>query len=294
MIFNFLRLTFVLFVLVSLHPSSLFSLEDESFGDVISRYFNTEDNENIPILELSYGPERMTFHSNFTSSFEENFASELQYGFLRFDKELSKDGLLYFSSERAFLGSSSSRFKLTEVAERTIKTDIYRYGGLYNNGFGYGTEKSSKLLFSHSSAIMWTESDVENFVGNENDNRLLREFKKQNNFGMFYASGIIYTFGASNTSLELKYTHNVVWTSFQFQEWFGSWMIENIIQRTPDLFHKQFLEIFGGYYPIIYQIYKTGVSYLLYEARSKNTYWPFKGSEVLTQRSIRLGIKFTL
>lgn len=284
----------LIFITIFIPASIVYGVEEDSFVDIISRYFDTEKNVNIPIAELSYGPERMTFYSDFNSSFEENFVTELQYGFMRFDKELSKNGILYFSSERAFLGSSSSRFKPTSVSDHTIKTDIYRYGGLYNNGFGYGTESSSKLLFSHSSSIFWTESDIENFANNTNDNRLLDEFEKQNNFGMLYSSGIIYTFGANNTSIEFKYSHNVIWTNFQFQEWVGSWLIENIVQRTPDLFHQYFLDALGGYYPIIYQFYKTGVSYLIYEARSKNSFWPFKGSEALTQRNLRLGVKFAL
>lgn len=269
-------------------------IEEEGLSDIITRYFDTEKNKNIPIFGLSYGPEIMSFSRPFSSSFEENYSTELQYGFMRFDKELSKDGIIYFSSERAFFGNSSSRFKLSDIAEHTIKTEMYRYGGLYNNGFGYGTPVGQKILFSHSSSIFWTESDIENFANNESDNNLLNKFEDENNFGMSYSSGIIYTLGASNTSLELKYQHNVIWTDFYFGDWFGSWMIENLLQRTPDLFNDYFLKHLGIYYPIIYQLYKTLISYIIYENRSDGSYFPFGKNVTLTQRSIRLGIKFTL
>lgn len=268
--------------------------EEETIGDIISRYFSNEKNINIPIVDISYGPERLSFHSGFNSVFEGNFSTELQYGYIRYDKEIAKLGYLYFSSERAFLGSTSSRFKLTPVDDLTIKTDIYRYGGLYNNGFGYGTEEGSKFLFSHSSAIVWTESDVENFAFNDSDNNLLMEFEDENNFGMFYTSGINYTFGNGVTSVELRYRHNVVWTDFQFGAWLGSWALENIIQRAPDLFHESMIKEFGGYYPLMYHAYKTLVSYLIYEGRGKSTYWPFDGSKTLNFRSVVLGVKFPL
>lgn len=287
------KLIFVLafFLLIS---ANSWSKEQESIGDIISRYFNTEENVNIPLLELSYGPEKMSFYSNFGSSFEENFATEIQYGFFRYDKKLSRNGLLYFSSERAFFGNSSSRFKPTSVSDYTIKSEMYRYGGTYYSGFGIGEEKGSKFLFSHSSSIMQVNSDIENFTYSESDNRLLNKFETETNFGMGYSSGIIYLFGEGITSIELKYQHNVIWSDFQFVEWSGSWVIENLLQRTPDLFHEYFISKFGSYYPIIYHIYKTGISYLIYEGRSRNSYWPFKGSEVLTQRGIRLGVKFAL
>ena len=270
------------------------SQEEESIGEIISRYFNTEENVNIPLLELSYGPERMSFYSDFNSSFEGNYSTEIQYGFFRYDKKLSRNGLLYFSSERAFFGNSSSRFKPASVSEFTIKSEMYRYGGTYYNGFGIGEVKGSKFLFSHGSSIMQVNSDIEGFTNNESDNRLLNKFEMETNFGMAYSSGIMYVFGEGVTSLELKYQHNVIWTEFQFVEWSGSWVIENLLQRTPDLFHEYFISKFGAYYPIIYHIYKTGISYLIYEGRSKNSYWPFKGSDVLTQRGIRLGVKFAL
>lgn len=270
------------------------SVDEEGIGDIISRYFDTENIVNIPVFELNYGPERMNFGSTFNSTFEENYSTEIQYGFLRFDKELSQNGLLYFSSERVFFGNSSSRFKIPRVSDNTIKTDMYRYGGLYNNGFGYGDANGSKILFSHSSSIFWTESDIENFANNDNDNRLLYGFEKENNFGMSYSTGIIYTLDKGNTSLEFKYQHNVVWTDFYFTDWFGSWLLENLIQRTPDLFNDFFIRQFGVYYPIIYQFYKTAISYIIYEGRSNNSYFPFGNTEVLTQRSFRLGIKFSL
>ncbi|MER3329532.1 MAG: hypothetical protein RIF34_08150 [Candidatus Kapaibacterium sp.] len=180
------------------------------------------------------------------------------------------------------------------MSEFTVKSEMYRYGGTYYSGFGIGEEKGSKFLFSHSSSIMQVNSDIENFTFNDNDNRLLNEFETETNFGMGYTSGIIYAFGEGVTSLELKYQHNVIWTNFQFVEWSGSWVIENLLQRTPDLFHDYFISEFGLYYPIIYHIYKTGISYLIYEGRSRNSFWPFKGSEALTQRGIRLGVKFAL
>ncbi|PKL77400.1 MAG: hypothetical protein CVV25_14620 [Ignavibacteriae bacterium HGW-Ignavibacteriae-4] len=274
--------------------SNIWSQEEESIGDIISRYFNTEENVNIPLLELSYGPEWLSFYSDFSSSFEDNYTTEIQYGFFRYDKRLSRNGILYFSSERAFFGNSSSRFKPSSVSDYTIKTEMYRYGGTYYNGFGIGEEKGSKFLFSHSSSIMQVQSDIESFTNNENDNRLLYQFETETNFGMAYSSGLIYVFGEGVTSLEIKYHHNVIWSDFQFLEWSGSWILENLLQRTPDLFHEYFISQFGAYYPIIYHIYKTGISYLIYEGRSRNSYWPFKGSEVLTQRGVRLGVKFAL
>lgn len=287
------KLTFVLTFLL-LIQSKNWSQEEESISDIISRYFNTEENVNIPLIEISYGPEWLSFYSDFGSSFEGNYSSEIQYGFFRYDKRLSKNGLLYFSSERAFFGNSSSRFKPSSVSDFTIKTELYRYGGTYYNGFGLGEEKGNKFLFSHSSSIMQVQSDIENFTYSDQDNRLLYEFETETNFGMAYSSGLMYVLGEGVTSLELKYQHNVVWTNFQFVEWSGSWIIENLLQRTPDLFHEYFISQFGAYYPLIYHLYKTSISYLIYEQRSKNSYWPFKGSEVLTQRGIKLGVKFAL
>ena len=275
--------------------TSVYSVEeDEGIGEIISRYFSNEKNTNIPIVDFSYGPEKLSFSSGFNSVFEGNYASEIQYGYIRYDKEIAKLGYIYFSSERAFLGSTSSRFKPTPVDDLTIKTDIYRYGGLYNNGFGYGTEEGSKFLFSHSSAIVWTESDVENFAFNSSDNELLAEFEDENNFGMFYTSGVNYTFGNGVTSLEVKYRHNVVWTDFQFGGWIGSWAVENVLQRAPDLFHETMIKEFGGFYPLMYHAYKTLVSYYIYEKRGESTYWPFDGSKVLNFRSVVLGVKFPL
>ncbi len=289
-----MKYLFVFFIAFAICSTTVYSIEkEETIGDVISRYFSNEKNVNIPIVDFSYGPEKLSFNSGFNSLFEGNYSTEIQYGYIRYDKDIAKLGFIYFSSERAFLGSTSSRFKLTPVDDLTIKTDIYRYGGLYNNGFGYGTE-GSKFLFSHSSAIVWTESDVENFAFNDPDNQLLTEFEDENNFGMFYTSGVNYTFGNGATSIELRYRHNVVWTDFQFGNWIGSWAIENALQRAPDLFHQSMIEQFGGYYPLMYHAYKTLISYFIYERRGKSTYWPFKGSKVLNFRSIVLGVKFPL
>jgi len=50
------KLTFVLTFLL-LIQSKNWSQEEESISDIISRYFNTEENVNIPLIEISYGPE---------------------------------------------------------------------------------------------------------------------------------------------------------------------------------------------------------------------------------------------
>lgn len=283
---------YLFIIILFISPLGVFSQEDDenSLGNVLLRYFSTSKSKNQPLLDIHYGPENLTLDA-INLNFEDNFTLQVDYGFYRYDNDLSKDGILYYSAEKAFFANSSSRLKISEVNESNQTTDIYKYGFSYMNGYGYGSVDGQKALFSHESGFIWSQIDIENFDGNENPGDFLSAFDQNHNFGTFYNSGFRYSL--SNTiNLSLKYQHQLVYADFGGWNWIGGWMAENIMQRWIDLFHPYLSKSFGRFYPVIYHAYKTGVSFLLYELRNRESNWPFRGSEVMNMQSFRIGFSF--
>lgn len=249
---------------------------------------------NSPRLDFMYGPSNKITQGKYNiRNFEENYITQIDYGFFRIDPSLTKNNIFYHSSENVFFGNSSSHFKIFDKLDNTITTDMYRFGGAYSNGFGFGDIDNNELYFIHKSGFIWNIIDIEPFNGTENEFELLNPLDNKTKFGNFYSTGFRFNAYDNFLFVGMEYDETIIYTDFKFFPWFGSYLIENVSQRWADLFLPEILEYFGELTPIVYHLYKTSISFILYSLRSEGMNWPF-GEEKFIIRERNLLLRFSL
>jgi len=281
---------FYLVMLLIFSNINLIAQEEEEHRIItfFENYYSKPDNiENQNFLNFNYG---LSFFDSYKeANFSNHYSLEANYGFFRIDDNTKMQNISRFAQDYAFLGNISTNFKTFDNISSGIDTDIWRFGFGISDGFVYNFGENSNFYLTHSSDWIWSRID---FIQDESIlNKSLIEFNEKFKFGNRFHGGIrMQLYKGFNADIE--YEHTLVYPAHVVPQWLGMWLFDNFAQRWFDYFEPEFVSIFGRQYPWVRFIYKNGLSYLLYEARTEKMFFPFESASPLSLKAYKIGITF--
>lgn len=307
------KIIIISLTLVFILPICTFSFDDEdnSLANYI-RNFNRKDEyaSNKTLLYLSYSLSNMHLPvESINGEAKSAYKSEIGYGFyrsyeklnekiknVRNEKQLLKleelKNIFYIGSESAFLSNISTYFNPVPNVEGNIKSDAWRFGFAYSNGYGYKSDNQPKLLFQHKSGLTWTRIDFEHITILSPES-YVKDLDEKMKFGQFYSPSLVYSI-SKDIKIELFYEKSNIYNSVGGFAIVESLLFEGVLQRWIDFYEAPLLMEFGDYYPIIYFAYKTAISSFLYNQKSNEHLFPFGGSKQASYNIYGLQLSFVL
>lgn len=273
--------------------SSLHSqMEDESRAErFVNNFYSKPDYvQNQVYLVGEYGKSYLNSY-NFTPSVKIDPTQnlELYYGFIRIDTETGNPDLFKHQSEYAFIGNVSVDFKTLEVDHKGIPTDSWRFGFGLNDGFGFMINGEPTLFLTHSTAISFLRIDFDGLPSNVNDRKYAEKFDREFKFGQIYSGGFRYKL-FSYIHLNAQYEISQYYGDYEFLPWFGMWLTDNVLQRWIDYFEPDLINVLGNNYPWVKFVYKNFISFITYQTRKHEMYFPFKSEAPMYYDAFKLGI----
>ncbi|HRP01713.1 MAG TPA: hypothetical protein PLE30_03600 [Candidatus Kapabacteria bacterium] len=283
----------VVFVFCNLTFSSIANdilVESESRWESFLKNFYSKPDyvKNKTLLSAFYGRSFTDINQKSITKFSEIHNLDFYYGFIRVNDKIKFKDMFSHQGEYAFISNTSTNFKTFKFQLDGIVTDSWRFGFGLNDGYGINL-LDNRLYFNHSTALTWIRIDVDYFSGNENDIDFIKRFDERFKFGSLYKTGLTYQL-YDVLNLEINYEHAYYFPDFQFIPWFGSFIVDNIIQRGPELFEKELEATFKNSYPFIKMIYKNIASFILTELRRYDGYAPFPSEHTLNYDTFKIGI----
>ncbi len=304
---------FKVLVFILINTINIFSFDEESnsLADYI-RNFNKKDETTInkTLIYLSYAQANLSLpYEKLFGSPKTAFKSEFGYGFYRTyekldskiknvknEKQLNKidelKNIFYVGSEQIFLSNISTYFSAFDNYNGLIKSDAWRFGFAYSNGFGYKYNNVPKILLQHKSGLTWNRIDFEQ-INILSPDSYLKDLDEKMKFGQYFSPAIVYNI-TNSIKIELFYEKSIVYNSVGGFSIVGSLLFEAVLQRWIDFYDLPLLLEFGDYYPIIYFAYKTAISSFLYNQKSSEHLFPFGGSKQASYSTYGLQISFVL
>jgi hypothetical protein len=288
-----------------------FEEEDNSFANYI-RNFNKKDElaTNKTLLFTGYALSNLILPNEEINGIPKTaYKSEIGYGFyrsyeklnekiknVRNEKQLLKidelKNIFYVGSESVFLSNISTYFNPVENIAGSIKSDAWRFGFAYSNGYGYKLGNQPKLLLQHKSGFTWTRFDFEH-INVTSAQSYLKDLDEKMKFGQFYSSSIVYSLTQS-IKIELYYEKANTYNSTGGIAIIGTLVFEGALQRWVDFYETPLLMEFGDYYPFIYFAYKTAISSFIYAQKSNEHLFPFGGSKQASYNTYGIQLSFVL
>lgn len=265
-------------------------IESESRWDLFFKNFYSKPDyvKNQTLLSAFYGRSFTDINQKAITNFSDIHNLDFYYGFIRINDRIKYKDMFSHQGEYLFLSNTSTNFKTFQFDVRGIVTDSWRFGFGLNDGFGiYFLD--NKLFFNHSTAFSWIRIDVDYFSGDSLDINFIRRFDERFKFGSIYKSGITYQIW-DIFNIDVNYEHSYFYPDFELVPWFGSWIIDNVLQRGPELFERELEREFKNNYPYLKIIYKNLVSIIISELRRHNGYSPFNSESTLNYDTFKIGI----
>ncbi|MDX9791444.1 MAG: hypothetical protein WC313_02405 [Candidatus Kapaibacterium sp.] len=286
---------FFLIIFTSVNVSA--QMNDESRAErFINNFYSKPGHVNNQVLIVAeYAASQMNSY-NLTSDTKlvPTHNIELYYGFIRIDKETGNKDLFKHQSEYAFLGNISTDFKTFDVDTEGLKSDSWRFGFGLNDGFGFLSSDDEPILFlNHSTAISFLRADFEGSPINSNDAVYIENFDREYKFGQIYSGGLRYKIG-SIFHLNAQYEISQYYGKFEFLPWFGMWLTDNVLQRWIDYFERDLIEVLGTNYPWVKFVYKNFISFLSYQLRKHEMYFPFGSDAPLYFDAYKIGLTLVI
>ncbi len=283
-------LLFSFFTAYKLFPQ----IEDETRLEKFVRNFYSKPDyvENQNFISAEYG---LSFISIPISLFDKRFMNTFQlnfkYGYYREDLRTRIPFMFRHQGEFAFLSNISTNFKTFKIKPSGVITDTWRWGFGLNDGYGYFTGKNSKLLLNHSVAFVWSHIDFDISNYNLKEQKLVNLVDENFKFGEIYSGGIDFTL-FENISMNFNYENTIVYPDLDYLKFTGMWLFDNLVQRTPDIFEDDFIELFGANWGWIKFLYKNSVSLIFWNLRREQSYFPIESNESINFDSYKIGLKY--
>lgn len=275
----------------------LYSADESNWEYFKKNFYGKEEFvENRPLLKLNIGYDLIDFNGISSKiDFKNTYSINFNYGFIRINDDLEKlPNNFKHSSEFVFLENISSTFKNFKNSSSGSHTDTWGFGFGLQDGFGHKFPNNQKLFLMHSTGFTWTHIDFD--VPNPENNELyypLIPFDDKIKFGMFYSGGLRYSF-EDKFGVDFRYRKNLVHRGFEFDEFLYMYLFDNLTQRWIDYFEPDFMDIFGEDYIWIKFIYKNALSFMIYNLRENEYYYPFEGKIPFVFDSFKIGITYII
>ncbi len=265
-------------------------IESESRWELFMKNFYSKPAfvKNQTLLSAFYGRSFTDVNQKSNTNFSDIHNLDFYYGFIRVNDKIKYKDIFSHQGEYVFLSNTSTNFKTFQFEVEGIVTDSWRFGFGLNDGFGVYF-LGNKLYLNHSTAFTWIRIDVDYFSGDTLDINFIKRFDERFKFGSLYSAGITYQF-LDFINVDINYEHSYYYPDYEFLPWFGSWVVDNILQRGPELFQREIERELKDYYPYYKLIYKNLISLFLSELRRYNGYSPFSSESTLNYDTFKIGI----
>ena len=261
------------------------------FGKVIAKFYKYNKLvENLATIELSFGFSSISLPAKYNSVYAPNYSLGLRYGFTRIYPLIVPDRY-YFANEFVFAENISSHLKPKEIPTRNITTDNWKFGCGYRNGYGYKLKDDNFLVFYHSGSLDWSRIDFEISPVNPSEQNFIRKYDEEFKFGTSFESGIRYEmFDMVFTGL--LFERSLVFQDFDFFQWISASVPELCLQRLIDYYGDDLIEEYPDFYPIAAFILKSAFSFIVYEIKERNQYWPWESGQPVVNNNFKLGFTY--
>ncbi len=215
----------------------------------------------------------------------------VEYGFLRYNNNKKLQNYYLLSGENIYLANSSSHLKPENWKFDGLTMDSWNFGLSTLSGIGKHLTKDLNLELFHQTTFVWNRIDLEQFFPYSIYDEGIQQFDEKWKFGIDY-SLIVRIPVTSYLSADIQYQRDLIYPDFHFGKWFGSFLIENGIQRWSDLFDNSFFEKIGPNYYIYKFIYNTLISYIFSEIKKGQSFAPFSSQASLGMQSYNIRFTF--
>lgn len=265
--------------LVLIFTNLIFSNEND-FEKFLSKFYQNYSSSGNKISLGFYGVSYQYNNHEISNRFKDIYPVAIEYGFSRYLSKIFYDDYKYFSNEYAFYEHGNiGDLNNTDLGFRPLS-----FGFSWADGYTYSIKKRNITLL-HDRGISWTKlrSPIREIE--------LRPYNFNWRFGGRFSSGLGVEI-KENYFIDLLYTKNYIQQKFEI-DWFFAFGLESILARFPFYFDSQFNNIFGKFTPLVIWVYKTALSYYLFERWEQKQNWPFESLESLNGQGFKLRMRFT-
>ena len=172
-----------------------------------------------------------------------------------------------------------------------IRTDLWRFGGAFERGLGYGGDPRDGLavILSNSGGMTWTDVQVRGDVADSADLALLTRYEGPLRFGTTTEAAVKVRV-TQILMIEGTFERSLIFPRHLFAKWVGSSLIELVAQGLLDGFVGKVLESTPSAAPIAAFLLKNGLSYGFYELRRSQMNWPFSSEAPYALDTFKVGM----
>ena len=253
--------------------------------------FDEQKLENNSIFSIWYG-----FSNNNNSllmsnnKFATSFNLAIEYGFLRIkDDKTTKPYYLHFG-ERIYFENQSSHLKPKSWTINGQTLDGWIFGLKAIDGVG---KKLSKFdfEFQHSSSLIWTRFDFENYYRNVLINPQIQKIDERYKFGRNYDIAFALKF-VDKFQLGLNFSKNFIFPEFEFKKWVISYITEIGLQRWMDFVDEKLRGQTNEHYWCYKYIYKTIITALITTMMKEKPYLFFNTDKAFHNNGILIKVSY--
>lgn len=285
-----LFVVYIAIIICFITPSVSYADWESSIIGLLEK-FDEEKLTNHPIISLWYGT---TINDNTLLLQGENFTNTynlgIEYGFVRVKNDKTTNPYYLHFGERVFFENQSSHLKPRNWKTNGKTIDGWIFGLKAIDGLGIISQNLG-IEFQHSSSLIWTRFDFEDYFKNIVTNSKIQKFDQQYKFGRDFGYGLSFQFH-TNFQVGLTLNHNFIYPEFEFEKWITSYLFEIGLQKWMDFFDTNFQEQFGSNYWAYKYIYKSIVSTLIAIAMKEKPYLFFKTDRAFYNNSFIVKISY--
>ena len=245
--------------------------------------------KNQITFDFNYGLSIFGGAANASNKIANSYNSDLKYAFTRIypnENSITK----YYASEFIGIENISSHFKPSSIKNIGMPADLWRINIGYRNG---NVVELGKLqsIFYHSGSLQWSRLDIADYL--VNNQSIVQSLDEKFKFGTSFDLGISTKIYAP-FYLNIQYQSSLIFPNTEVMNYALSAVSELIIQRGFDYLDYKYGNIDPVLYPILNWLVKGTFSYLLYNARETNSFYPFGGGDALRINTFKIGINLLL
>lgn len=258
-----------------------------------------KDNRNYILLEVNYGFTSPNYLGSTINEKLDNLNSlDIKYGFYHEDRKIDLNNFFKFRNEYIQFGNKSSYMNVFD--KKTNEYTQESWVGHLGTTNGYGIKNVNlpllgefEILLAHSMAIDLNRIDFEQVSGIIEHQNIFDKYDEKYKFGNSFSSSIIIKTNF-NTNLKLGYEDRLVFVDFPFFKWGGSYLLDNIMLKLPEVYDEELIDDFGNYYPYLLFGYQTLYSLGSYYLKEQNSYFPFNSEVSLRYRGVIIGLSIII
>ena len=213
-----------------------------------------------------------------------------KYGFSRINPYMPVKDRFYNAGEYVAVENITSHFRPKDWEKDGNTVDIWRFIGGYGNGWGY-IHNGRHFAFNHASYLGWARSDIELPSQIPDNQKELDRYDETYRFTNGFEASVNIEM-IDNFYFKVAYNKSIIMPSFNFFEWVPGVFTELLMQRAIDAFGEKMLKKYPDIYPVANFLLKNSISFLLYELRKNNMFWPVSSHAPMNVYYFSVGLKF--